>query len=101
MKPLELDGVARFKYLTEVALPQRAREERWPLRLDHCFKRVCLDYAFGGEWYGFIAKPAERNLHGEALLRAVACAEAILQAGWPLLETLNRQSLLYRGKLKR
>ena len=96
----EQHGIAHFKYLTEVALPERARVERWPLRLDHCFKRVCLDHAFGGEWYRFIAKPAERNPQGEALLRAVQCAEEILQQGRPLLDTRNRQSLLYRGKLK-
>jgi hypothetical protein len=97
----EQDGIAHFKYLTEVALPQRAQEERWPLRLDHCFKRVCLDYAFGGEWYRHIAKPAERNLHGAALLRAVSCAEEILREGRSLLEVRNRESLLYRGKLRR
>ena len=97
----EQHGIAHWKYLTEFALPQRAMEEHWPLRLDHCFKRVCLDYAFGGEWYRFIAKPAERHLHGEALLRAIQCALDILQQGKPLLEARNRQSLAYRGKLKR
>ncbi len=100
-EPGDRQGVEQFKYLTEVALPQRARDEHWPLRLDHCFKRVCLDYAFGGEWYQFIAKPAERNLHGEALLRAVQCAEEILRQGKPLLNARNRESLGYRGKLKR
>ncbi len=97
----EREAIARFKYLTEVALPQRARDEHWPLRFDHCFKRVCLDHAFGGEWYSFIARPAERNLKGDALLRAVLCAEEILDQGKPLLNTRNQQSLSYRGKLKR
>lgn len=96
----ELESIARFKHLTEVALPERARQEKWPLRLDHCFKRVCLDYAFGGEWYGFIKKPAERHLHGDALLRAVGCAEELLDQGRPLLEERNRESLRYRGKLR-
>ncbi len=98
--PAERNGIARWKYLTEVALPQRALQEHWPLRLDHCFKRVCLDYTFGGVWYRFLAKPAERNLTGDALVRAVQCAEEILQEGRPLLVTRNRESLLYRGKLR-
>ena len=37
------EQVRRFKQITERELPERARRELWPLRLDHCFKRVCLD----------------------------------------------------------
>lgn len=63
--------------MTERVLPERAREERWPLRLDHCFKRVCLDYAFGDVWYKHLSKPAERHLAGDDLERGVRCAEEL------------------------
>lgn len=90
--------VARFKHLTEVELPARAKAEHWPLRLDHCFKRVCLDYAFGDVWYKHLPKPAEKHLEGEPLRRAVACAEEILAGGVPLLRERNEASLVWRGK---
>ncbi len=91
--------IARFKHLTEVVLPSLAREHRWPIRLDHCFKRICLDHAFTGVWHHHIPRPAERHLAGEPLHRAIACAEAIALHGRPLLIERNRESLLHRGKL--
>lgn len=93
-------AIARFKHLTEVSLPAQAKAERWPLRLDHCFKRVCLDYAFQDVWYKHLKKPAERNIEGEALRRALQCAEQIAQEGEALLRTRNTESLRYRGKLR-
>jgi len=90
--------VRRFKLLTEVELPVRAREERWALRLDHCFKRVCLDWACGDCWYRHIKRPAERNIGGEMLERAVGCAEEILACGPAVLHERNAASLRWRGK---
>ncbi len=90
--------VVRFKELTERVLPERARHYGWPLRLDHCFKRVCLDYAFEDVWYRHLAKPAERHLEGDALERAVRCAEELAVGDRELLEARNRLSLRYRGK---
>lgn len=87
----------RFKELTEVTLPRLAREGNWPLRLDHCFKRVCLDNACGGVWYDFIDKPAEKNMTESQLARATAVAESIARDGEPLLRCLNRNSLRWRS----
>ena len=91
-------AVARFKELTERGLPELARAERWPIRLDHCFKRICLDWAFEDVWYRHLAKPAERHLQGEPLARAVACAEALLAGGRAVLRERNAASLRWRGK---
>lgn len=91
--------VARWKELTEKTLPALAREGRWPIRLDHCFKRVTLDYAFEDAWYVHLPKPAERHLAGEPLQRALRAAEMLLAEGRPQLEALNRASLAWRGKL--
>ena len=93
-------AIARFKHLTEVDLPSQARAQHWPLRLDHCFKRVCLDYAFQDVWYKHLKKPAERHIVGEPLRRALECAEQIAADGEALLRTRNTESLRYRGKLR-
>jgi hypothetical protein len=90
--------IARFKHLTEVALPALAREQHWPIRLDHCFKRICLDATFNDVWYNHLPRPAERHLSGESLSRAIACAEAILAEGRPTLDLRNADSLRFRGK---
>lgn len=92
--------IARFKQLTEQVLPLRARQLHWPLRLDHCFKRVCLDGAFGDVWYKHVAKPAERHLRGEPLARALLLAEQLAAGDASLLAVLNRDSLRYCGKLR-
>jgi hypothetical protein len=90
--------LARFKKLTEDTLPARAKEERWPVRFDHCFKRICLDCAFEDVWYRHLARPAERHLRGEALERAIRCAEALLDGGLPVLRERDAASLRWRGK---
>ena len=96
--PSRPEQITRFKHLTETALPALAREHRWPVRFDHCFKRICLDAAFADVWYHHLPRPAERHLEGEPLARAIACAEAILSGGRPTLDLHNGNSLRYRGK---
>lgn len=91
-------AVAKFKELTELVLPARAAAERWPIRFDHCFKRICLDWAFGDIWYRHLQRPAERHLRGEPLTRAVGCAEALLDGGLPVLRERDAASLRWRGK---
>lgn len=88
----------RFKTLTETELPALAKLRHWPLRLDHCFKRVCLDWACNDCWYAHIRRPAERHLEGETLMRAVRCAEDLLAGDLALLGERNAQSLHWRGK---
>ncbi len=90
--------VARWLELTRVALPQAAARHRWPIRLDHCFMRVCLDAAYGRPWHEVVARPAIRHAADAELQRAVGVAEAIL-AQPETLEGLNAASLRMRGKL--
>ncbi len=90
--------VRRFKSLTAVEMPARARGERWTLRMDHCLKRVCLDWACGDCWYWHIERPAERNIGFEMLERAVGCAEEILEGGSAVLKERNAASLRWRRK---
>lgn len=95
----EAEQIARFKLLTEHLLPARAKEQHWPLRLDHCFKRVCLDHACHDVWYRHLKRPAERHIYGEALARALRCAEDLLADDGTLLRKRNQESLRWRGKL--
>ncbi len=91
--------ITLFKQLTERVLPQIAKEQQWPVRFDHCFKRICLDNAFGGVWHHYIKRPAERNLHEPELTQAISIAEQLISSGFPALHRLNRNSLRWRGKL--
>ncbi len=94
----DAEQIARFKELTESVLPAKAQEQRWPIRLDHCFKRICLDAAFEDVWYRHLKRPAERHLAGEPLARALGAAERIVAEGAAALRPMNEASLLWRGK---
>jgi hypothetical protein len=95
--------LVEYRRLVDVALPARARSEHWVVRADHCFGRILLDHAVGGCWYDALSRsrsagPAYRQLSDEQLAAAVAMAQAVEQAGDPLLRSLNDQSLRWRGK---
>ncbi len=91
--------LARWKHLTETLLPARARDLHWPIRLDHCFKRITLDNACADLWTRHLAKPAQNHLTGPHLDRALAVAESLLTGDRTLLDQLDDASLRYRGKL--
>ncbi len=91
--------VARWLDLTRRVLPAMASNmasgAAWPIRLDHCFMRVCLDHAIGQPWHERVARPAIRHLTDEQLHAAIAIAERI--AADPLaLDALNTQSIAWR-----
>ena len=87
--------VARWFDLTRRVLPGMAAAEGWPIRLDHCFMRVCHDAAFGRPWH-----EAVRHMTEAELTRAVAVAERVV-ATPALLFELNAESLRLRGKAGR
>ncbi len=73
-----------------------APAHRWPIRLDHCFMRVCLDNALGQRWDEVVRRPAVRHLSDRQLAEAVAVAEAI-ERDPAALPAMNRLSLKMRG----
>lgn len=93
-------SIRRWKQLTEKQLPQKAAAERWPVRVDHCFKRITLDNLFGDVWYRHLPSPAEDHLTDEQAQKAAMIAETILQGGRETLNGLNRLSLQWRGKIR-
>ena len=89
--------LSRWLELTRNVLPGMAAQAGWPIRLDHCFMRVCLDGALGQRWDGAVARPAIRHLTDEQLRRAIGIAEAI-QRDPALLPALNGASLRMRRR---
>ena len=90
--------LARWLDLTRRVLPGMAGDHGWPISLDHCFMRVCLDAAAERRWHEVIRRPAVRHMTDAQLDRAVAVAEQVA-ANPAVLPNLNRNSLLMRGKL--
>ena len=88
--------VARWLDLTRRQLPALAASQRWPIRLDHCFMRACLDAAYARPWHEAIPRPAIRHAATEDLARAIAIAEGVLAAP-ATLPALNAASLRMRA----
>ena len=75
----EADGraalLARWLELTRTVLPAMAAGQGWPIHLDHCFMRVCLDAALGAPWSATVKPPALRHMTDAQLAAAVTIAE--------------------------
>ena len=99
LTPEEL--VSYYIEMTKETMPQLANttNKNWPVRNDHCFQRIILDTLFGGIWYDHLPRPAYKHLSHEQALQAVNLCNDII-AGTVDLVALNRQSLLWRGKLR-
>ncbi|MEL7254826.1 MAG: hypothetical protein AAFZ04_07580 [Pseudomonadota bacterium] len=95
------EAIARYLHLSKDVMPTMARnpDRAWPVVNDHCFQRIVLDAVSGGVWYDHIARPAYRNMTKEQAEKAVTLCEGII-AGTEDIVALNRQSLIFRGKLK-
>ena len=90
---------AEWLSLTREDLPGLAERHRWPIRLDHCFQRVLLDHSCNGVWYDFIiGRPAYKAAGIDILKRAVELGRMVARGDGNLRE-LNRQSLIWRGKV--
>ena len=92
--------LAHWIRLTGTVLPDMAREHGWPIRLDHCFMRVCLDTSLGARWDTLVRRPAIWHLDLSQLAAAVAQAERVA-AEPSLLPALNQASLALRRKRRR
>ena len=88
--------LARWFDLTRRVLPGMAAVQRWPIRADHCFMRVCLDCALDQAWPRMLRAPAYRHASDAQLARAVDVAESIV-ARPQSLPALNLRSLAMRA----
>ena len=84
--------LARWLDLTRAVLPAMAAEHGWPIHLDHCFMRVCLDTALGAPWTATVRAPAVRHMTDAQLAAAVGIAEGMVArpGGLP---ALNKASI--------
>ena len=92
-------AAARADYLRYVndILPSEIKS---PVRFNHCFARIVLDWLFQDEWYRHITdRPAYKALDADQLRRALERMET-WREDRDLLIADNRDSLRYRGKLK-
>lgn len=86
---------ATWNNLVRDKLPNMATHNNWPISLDHCFMRVCLDTVCGQPWHLAIKRPAIRHLTDEQLKRAMEVAQGLILDP-ASLDTLNRQSIEWR-----
>ena len=93
------DLIMRYVKLTKEVMPKMARDKvfQWPVKDDHCFQRIVLDTICNGSWYDHLERPAYKHLSKIQALKAVQLCEDII-VGHADLNTLNRQSLLWRNK---
>ena len=87
-----------FNLLTQTTLPGVARERGYPVHLDHCFKRICMDNAVSGYWREFVKAPFYEHASYLQLVTALGIARAIFDGQADITE-LNKRSLRWRGKL--
>ena len=63
---------ARYRTLVNETLPGTFTQ---PIRFNHCFARVVLDWLFGDVWYGHVDRPAYRHLTADQLGRCIGRME--------------------------
>ncbi|MFB6271848.1 MAG: GCN5-related N-acetyltransferase [Salinibacter sp.] len=89
------DDVRRLKTLAEEVLPEKAASGDYPVRFDHCFKRIAYDVAVGTQWDTEVAPPFYQHATPDQLRRAIAVLWEMI--GDPdRAATYNQQSLRYR-----
>jgi hypothetical protein len=81
-------------------LPEKAKTDPMPVRLNHCFGRIVLDNLFEDCWYSHISRkqPAYKQLSEFQLHRAIALAKSMIDDP-ETTKQLNNNSLRWRGKL--
>ena len=91
--------VNRWNLLVRCVLPEMAQINHWPISLDHCFMRVCLDHALEGPWHLSVKRPAIAHLTDQQLEAAIKVADSLVAKPDKMAE-LNRQSIDWRKAAK-
>jgi hypothetical protein len=103
----DIKGCARDYVVDELSrvcdeeLPDQAKTGGWPVRFDHCFRRLAYDAACGGEWYDHVdgdsfVDDADKGQLSRALTQAVRMLYDGPEYAWFLQE----KSLLWRGEIE-
>ena len=88
--------IERYKKLLNEVLPSSFT---YPVRHNHCFNRIVLDWLFDDVWYNHLdrSKTAISQLNNIQLQKTIDRMEQWLQQPEVLLED-NAKSLAYRNK---
>ena len=92
-KPSE--PVRTMKHLAEEVLPAKAASGDYPVRFDHCFKRIAYDVAVGAKWDTEVASPFYEHASREQIRRAVDVLRQMAEDPGRAAE-YNRRSLRCR-----
>lgn len=88
--------VEAMNRLAESVLPTRAADDdRYPVRFDHCFKRIAYDVAVEARWDTVVPRPFYAHASREQIARALDALQAMAETP-AVAQALNRQSLHYR-----
>jgi hypothetical protein len=83
--------------LSEEALPKRAEESGdYPVRFDHCFKRIAYDAAAGAKWDEVVGRPFYEHA-GQDLKREATQVLQNMLLSPRVARAYNNQSLAYRS----
>ena len=90
------------KRLPAAAKARDPCQEKWPVRLDHCFGRIILDKVIGVDqpWTSKLKGPAIRNMSEHQAEACNALATDILNGKVSLVD-LDEHSLAVRGKKRK
>ena len=83
-------------YYVEFVFPSLSIKHKWPIRFDHCFRRVIYDTLCQDRWDKHITKPAINNMTPAQLADCLTICRSIVYKPETLLE-LNNLSLSYRN----
>ncbi|WP_158666547.1 GCN5-related N-acetyltransferase [Salinibacter altiplanensis] len=87
--------VRTMERLAEEVLPAKAASGNYPVRFDHCFKRIAYDMAVGAKWDAEVARPFYEHASREQVRRAVDVLRKMARDPARAAE-YNRRSLRYR-----
>lgn len=92
-----IEQIDEMNRLAEDVLPEIAGEDdRYPVRFDHCFKRIAYDASVGDRWDREVQRPFYRYATDQQIRRAIQTLKEMVDS--PSRATdLNRQSLTYRA----
>lgn len=81
-------------------LPDMAQTGDWPVRFDHCFRRLVYDAACDDEWYDHVDGDSfVDDAETEQLVRALEHAARLLYDKESYAWQLQEMSLLWRGEM--
>jgi len=90
----------RYKALFNAELPVMAREQKWPICLNHCLLRCALDHHCGKCWYEVWERKsgALKSMSDAEVASVIAVGERMRDEGRDFVSEINQNSLEYRGK---